>query len=46
MADEILVIGDGRLLEKGTHDVLVAAGGVYAQMYATQAKGYRDSEQD
>lgn len=46
MADEILVIGDGRLLENGTHDVLVAAGGVYAQMYATQAKGYRDSEQD
>ena len=43
MADEILVIGEGRLLESGIHEVLVSRGGVYAQMYATQARGYRDS---
>lgn len=43
MADEILVVGEGRLLERGTHSDLVLAGGVYAQMYATQAKGYLDS---
>lgn len=38
MADEILVVGEGRLLERGTHSALVSAGGVYAQMYAIQAK--------
>lgn len=43
MADEILVVGEGRLLERGTHRDLVLAGSVYAQMYAIQAKGYLDS---
>ncbi|WP_216402756.1 hypothetical protein [Arcanobacterium phocae] len=46
MADEILVIGEGQLLESRTHHALVSAGGVYAQMYATQAKGYSDREAD
>ena len=34
-ADRIAVIDDGRLVELGTHDQLVAAGGHYASMYAT-----------
>ncbi|MEH0059993.1 ABC transporter ATP-binding protein [Auritidibacter ignavus] len=46
MADEILVIGEGRLLERGTHQELVSSGGVYAQLYATQAKGYREPQAD
>ena len=33
-ADEILVIDDGRVVERGTHDALVAAGGRYAGLYA------------
>jgi ABC-type multidrug transport system fused ATPase/permease subunit len=33
-ADEILVIDDGRVVERGTHDELVAAGGRYAGLYA------------
>jgi len=33
-ADEILVIDDGRVIERGTHDALVAAGGRYAGLYA------------
>ena len=33
-ADEILVIDDGRVVEHGTHDKLVAAGGRYAGLYA------------
>ncbi len=34
-ADRIVVVGDGRLLEIGSHDELVAQGGHYAEMYAT-----------
>ena len=35
-ADEILVIQDGTIAERGTHDELVGAGGVYTQLYETQ----------
>ena len=35
-ADEILVIDEGRLVERGTHDALLALGGVYADMHARQ----------
>ncbi len=35
-ADQILVVDDGRIVERGTHDELVAAGGAYADLYGTQ----------
>jgi len=35
-ADMILVIDAGRIVERGTHDELLAAGGAYASLYATQ----------
>jgi len=35
-ADRILVLDDGRLVEEGTHEQLVARGGVYAEMYRRQ----------
>jgi ATP-binding cassette subfamily B protein len=34
-ADRIVVVGEGRLLELGSHDDLIARGGLYAEMYAT-----------
>ena len=41
LADEILVIDDGIIVEKGTHDELIATGGIYAQMYELQRSWYR-----
>ncbi len=35
-ADEILVVDDGRILERGTHTELVERGGLYADLYRTQ----------
>ncbi|MEC3893996.1 ABC transporter ATP-binding protein [Nocardiopsis sp. LDBS1602] len=35
-ADQILVLEDGRILERGTHDELLSAGGLYTALYRTQ----------
>jgi ATP-binding cassette subfamily B protein len=35
-ADQILVIDEGRIVERGDHDSLLAAGGLYAELYRTQ----------
>ena len=41
VADRIYVIQDGRVIESGSHDELVAAGGRYAELFELQAAGYR-----
>jgi ATP-binding cassette, subfamily B, bacterial len=38
-ADQILVIDAGEVRERGTHDELLAAGGLYAELYRTQFAG-------
>ena len=35
-ADQILVVDDGRIVEQGDHDELLAQGGLYAELYQTQ----------
>lgn len=40
MADQIVVIQDGRIIEHGNHAQLVAQAGHYAHLFALQAKGY------
>jgi ATP-binding cassette, subfamily B, bacterial len=41
MADRIVVLGDGRVLEEGTHEGLLARDGLYAELFEMQAAGYR-----
>ncbi|HEU5169551.1 MAG TPA: ABC transporter ATP-binding protein [Gemmatimonadales bacterium] len=41
MADRILVLKAGELVEQGTHKELVAEGGLYAELFQLQAAGYR-----
>jgi ATP-binding cassette, subfamily B, bacterial len=38
-ADQILVVEEGRVIERGTHAELLAAGGLYADLYHTQFAG-------
>lgn len=40
-AELILVLEDGRIVERGDHASLLAAGGLYAELYELQARGYR-----
>jgi ATP-binding cassette, subfamily B, bacterial len=41
MADRIVVLADGRLVEEGSHQQLMALGGRYAEMFEMQAASYR-----
>ncbi len=41
MADRILVLDGGEIIEQGSHQQLVALGGRYAELFELQAAGYR-----
>jgi ATP-binding cassette subfamily B protein len=41
MADQILVLAEGRIVERGSHDSLLAADSRYAHLFTLQARGYR-----
>src|SRR3989454_587992 len=41
MADRIIVLRGGELGEQGTHEELLARGGLYAELFGLQAAGYR-----
>jgi ATP-binding cassette subfamily B protein len=41
MADLIVVIDKGRIAESGSHEELMARGGLYAELYGIQARAYR-----
>ena len=40
LADRILVMEKGRIAEAGTHEELLAAGGLYSRMWKAQAENY------
>jgi ATP-binding cassette subfamily B protein len=41
MADQIIVLSQGKVLEQGNHQQLMARRGLYAELYGLQAKAYR-----
>ncbi len=41
MADEIVVLGQGHIVERGNHETLMKEDGVYAKLFTLQARGYR-----
>ena len=41
--DEITVMENGTIAEQGTHDELIARGGVYGKLWAAQAEYYKDT---
>mgnify|MGYP001978238990 CR=1 FL=1 len=41
MADHILVLENGRIQERGTHQSLIDSNGHYARLFSIQAAGYR-----
>jgi ATP-binding cassette subfamily B protein len=40
MADPVVVVADGRVVEAGPHTQLMRNGGLYSELYALQAKAY------
>ncbi|GAB2695138.1 ABC transporter ATP-binding protein [Kitasatospora kifunensis] len=42
-ADHIVVLSDGRIVERGSHEELMTLGGNYAELYTLQADGYKPS---
>ena len=41
MADRIIVLNEGKVVEEGTHAELIAHNGLYADLFSLQAKGYQ-----
>ena len=43
MAEHIVVLHAGAVVEAGSHEELLATGGIYATLFNIQARGYRDT---
>ncbi len=43
LADDIIVLSEGRIIERGTHDELMNKGGIYKKMYDEQSGWYKEN---
>ena len=43
LADDIIVLNEGRIIERGSHDELMKKGGIYKQMYDEQSGWYKEN---
>jgi ATP-binding cassette subfamily B protein len=41
LADRVVFLREGRIVEEGSHDELLQAGGAYAELFEMQAEWYR-----
>src|SRR5690606_19015308 len=41
MADQIIVVDNGRIVERGDHAALMKVNGIYAHLFSLQARGYQ-----
>jgi ATP-binding cassette subfamily B protein len=41
MADRIIVLNEGKVVEEGTHEELLSRKGLYSELFLLQAEGYR-----
>ena len=46
LSDEIIVIGDGRILEQGSHNELMSKDGKYKEMFELQASSYNNEKEE
>ena len=44
--DRLIVMDQGRIVEEGTHQTLLAQGGIYARLWAHQSGGFLGEEAD
>ena len=41
MADQIVVLDQGHIVERGNHEALMKDDGIYSKLFTLQARGYR-----
>lgn len=46
LADTIYLLENGRIIEQGSHQALMALGGKYAEMFRVQAENYTTGEKE
>jgi ATP-binding cassette subfamily B multidrug efflux pump len=42
--DRLIVVDQGKIIEEGTHEALIARGGLYAELWARQSGGFLASD--